>query len=591
MLKRVWSDLATFRAVSFTLGMNVVLADREKDSDATDTTNGVGKTTLLRIIQFCLGSDFSTEKVLDHPDLHNTTFSLDFDWAGHDCAVSRNTAADKYVTVSKIFLEGLPVEILDERDGRARISLEDWKFSLSKRFYPEAAVSDKKFGPSFRDIAHYFLRLGKSAYSDPLTAFQQQPGASKRISASFLLRLNWAKQRELVEEQHKRDQNSAAIKALRGAEETKEILTIGELEAMRVASELKVRQRRSEIAEFKVREDYREVEEELQRADRSLHEKINQNFSDKRLLEFYKDSSKETPDADPTRALEVFEDAGAIFKEGTLRTVDAVLQFHESVYRNRRDFLAAEVRRISAVVKRRSSEISRLIAEKESLLNILSNSGALETLVELQQSFNDLNAEHEVLVAKIEERKRFDRRNDELAARIASIKTLMKSDLDDRKSSVDEVRELFADFTRTLYGEPGLLSVDVGKAGYQISFAIDRSGSEGVDQMVVFCFDLAVATVWAKQRKGFGVWIHDSSLFADVDPRQYAAALKLAAQKSAEFGFQYICCLNIGSLPTSLLEGFDLDKFVRLRLSDKGSEGRLLGMRLPPRDQPQNSAS
>lgn len=110
------------------------------------------------------------------------------------------------------------------------------------------------------------------------------------------------------------------------------------------------------------------------------------------------------------------------------------------------------------------------------------------------------------------------------------------------------------------------------------------SVSDGVDQMVVFCFDLTVASIWAKRGQGFPILIHDSLLFADVDPRQYAAALKLAAENSAKYGFQYICCLNVGSLPRDHLDDFDIEPFVRLRLTDQGPEGRLLGKQLPPRE-------
>ena len=123
------------------------------------------------------------------------------------------------------------------------------------------------------------------------------------------------------------------------------------------------------------------------------------------------------------------------------------------------------------------------------------------------------------------------------------------------------------------------MGVDVGPEGYSFSFTIDREGSDGVDQMVVFCFDLTVASVWAKRRRGLPVLIHDSSLFADVDPRQYAAALKLAAENSGKYGFQYICCLNVGSLQRD-----HFADFVRLRLTDKGPEERLLGKQLPPRE-------
>jgi uncharacterized protein YydD (DUF2326 family) len=68
-----------------------------------------------------------------------------------------------------------------------------------------------------------------------------------------------------------------------------------------------------------------------------------------------------------------------------------------------------------------------------------------------------------------------------------------------------------------------------------------------------------VASVWAKSGQGFPVLIHDSSLFADVDPRQYAATLKLAAENSAKYGFQHICCLNVGSLPRDHFADFDIE--------------------------------
>src|SRR5262249_52220690 len=160
--------------------------------------------------------------------------------------------------------------------------------------------------------------------------------------------------------------------------------------------------------------------------------------------------------------------------------------------------------------------------EKQRILGLLRTSGAIETLIALQRSYTDLHARYEVSSSQIEQRKRFDRRSDEIAAAIVRDKMLLKSDLDDRRDAVDEVRALFAEYTQTLYGRPGRLAVDVARDGYSFTFTIDREGSDGIDQMVVFCFDLTVATLWAKYHRGFRVLVHDSSLFADVVPRQYA---------------------------------------------------------------------
>jgi uncharacterized protein YydD (DUF2326 family) len=583
MLTRVRSDIPTFNEVLLQDSMNVILADRAEDSDETESTNGLGKTTFIRIVHFCLGSDFSREKVLNHAELRGATFFLDFIWNELECTVSRSTIREKYVRITANFLEGIDVERTDIEADLAELSLDVWKSVLAERYYPDAAIGGRKFSPSFRDVAVYLFRLGKSAYIDPQNAFQNQSGASKRLCVSFLLRLNWAQQREIEAQVQRRDQNKAATEAIKAAEESQAILSIGDLEARRVASELLLRKKKEEVDNFNVRSDYRDLEESLHRLDRTIHDLINENFSDRRLLDYYHESAKVLPEADPQRPLEILRQAGAVFKAGALRTIDTVSRFHSDVYRNRQDFLRGEIDRLSADIKLRTLEIDRLSSDKKGLLQILNSSGAIETLVELQRSYANLKAEHEVLVSKIEERKRFDRLDDELAVSLSKLRALMKLDLDDRREAVDEVRALFAEYTSALYGMPGRLSVDVGRSGYKFSFVIDREGSDGVGQMVVFCFDLAVATVWAKLKKGLGSIIHDSTLFADVVPRQVASALSLATEKSKEFGFQYVCCLNSGLLAGEDFN-FDVAPFVRIRLTDDKPEGRLLGIRLSPRE-------
>lgn len=585
MIKRVWSDLPSFKAASFEAGFNVVLADTVEDSAETESTNGLGKTTLLRIIHFCLGSDLSRDKTLNHPDLASVTFGLDFEMDGRLVSVSRNTSSNKKVTVDRSVLESSNFDFEKVDGNRGVISIDDWKSLLSEHFFPFTKVNKPNtYQPSFRDIAAYLIRVGKSAFTDPQIAFQNQSGASKRMNISFLLGLNWGLQRSIHEQIENRSRLKEASKVQETAELSGAQKTIGELEAERVALETQLKKKKAEVESFNVREDYRQLEGRLNAVDSRLHEAINENFSDARLRDYYMESTSEVPEADSERPLAILQGAGALFKEEALREIDAVASFHEQVYRNRKEFLRGEVSRLNHAIAAREGEVDRLSGEKQRLLSSLKSSGAIETLIELQRNYTDLNARHEVLLSQIEARKSLDRRGDEISVSIARDKSLLKNDLEDRREAVDEVRALFAEYTQALYGRPGRLSVDVGKEGYSFSFVIDREGSDGVDQMVVFCFDLTVASVWAGRGKGLPVLVHDSALFADVDPRQTAAALKLAAENSAKYGFQYICCLNVGSLPTEYLGEFKIDPFVRLRLTDDGPQGRLLGMQLTPRE-------
>jgi uncharacterized protein YydD (DUF2326 family) len=578
MIRGVCSSLPTFRQAYFHAGFNVVLADRAADSDDHDSTNGLGKTTLLRIIQFCLGADPKRDQLLRHESMRGITFGLDLEIGTQQVAVERNTSHPDHVLVSEEFLRGRNVDAEFE-NGKGKLNEGRWKDMLSETFYPDAFdPATRSFTPSFRELSRYLVRIGKESYIEPLTAYGGQAGADKKLCTSFLMGLNWRTQKELQDDLKSRRNVKEAIKAIEQVNERGK--SLGEMEAERVALEESVRAKRAEVEAFNVREDYRELEHRLNQLDRAIHEALNANHSDHRLLDFYNQSANAMPHARVGRASEVFEEARHLFREEALQEIDAVVKFHDDVYRNRAAFLQSEVRKLRSRITRRDDQIDGLSSSKQELLRVLKNSGAIETLLELQSEYRDLTANLEVMKAKIEDRRRFERREDELTAALAQRRAVMKRDLVDRQEKVDEIRALFARYTQVLYGKPGKLSVDVAQEGYATKFAIEKQGSDGVEQMVLFSFDLALASFWGMRSKGFRTLIHDSTLFADVDPRQYAVALKLAQEESEKYGFQYVACLNVGSIPFSDLGTFGLQPYVQLRLHDKDVSGRLLGKQI-----------
>ncbi|CAN7758965.1 DUF2326 domain-containing protein [Ensifer adhaerens] len=584
MITEVRSDLKNFRTAHFAGGMNVVLAETAVDSAEHESTNGLGKTTLLRIIHFCLGGSVSRDRILSHPALAGISFGLTLRHGNEEVLIDRKTN-EQTVLVSRSFLDGLTIKIIEAEGSQVRIAADDWPRVLSSRLVADTYVpSISKYTPSFREVFVYLSRIGKEAYVDPQQAFGGQPGPQRRLILAYLLSLNWDEQRKLHEAQQKRDQVSKAIAALDEAKDSTDEQTIGDLEAERVVLQKQIEKKREEVTGFNVRQDYEILESRLNAVDRNIHDLVNDNHSDTRLLEYYTRSSQEVPSSNPELPLRILADAGAIFKEEALKSLAEVSEFHQQVYKNRHEFLTTEIGRLRKQTGERSSSIDLLASEKRDLLTTLRSSGALATLIELQRGLTDLEAAHESLKARIDERKRFDNRKDALSASMIETRALLKRDLEDRRSTTDEVIGLFADYTRFLYGKSGRLSIDVKQAGYSFGITIDREGSDGVDQMVVFCFDLAVATIRARRGAQLNVLIHDSTMFADVDPRQYGLALQLAASTSSREGFQYICCLNSGALPTDHFGAFDIEATVRLRLTDEGDQGRLLGMRLPPRD-------
>ena len=130
-----------------------------------------------------------------------------------------------------------------------------------------------------------------------------------------------------------------------------------------------------------------------------------------------------------------------------------------------------------------------------------------------------------------------------------------------------------------MYSAPGTLSINMTETGFKFDVKIERSGSQGISNMEIFCYDLMIAKLWSKKAPSPIFLIHDSMIFDGVDERQKALALKLAKSESEKENFQYICNMNSDSMPKKELEGFDIESSTTETFTDDKPDGGLLGIR------------
>ena len=123
--------------------------------------------------------------------------------------------------------------------------------------------------------------------------------------------------------------------------------------------------------------------------------------------------------------------------------------------------------------------------------------------------------------------------------------------------------------------------IDVGESGFKYDVEIDKSGSEGVGKMKIFCFDLMLLQLMAQKGSGLiDFLVHDSGIYDGVDSRQRALAIELASAVADSTGTQYICALNSDMVPRNDFSSeFRFDDHVRLTLGDQSPEDSLLGFR------------
>src|ERR1700674_658682 len=172
MIKRVFSNLPKFKAVEFSAGFNMVLAERTKESTKKDTRNGLGKSTLLDIIHFCLGSRLQKGDRLLHPDLSEAAFGLELELQGRKIIVERSRQAQSYVLLSGDIL-GLSIDT-DKSNDRVRLEVVKWIELLGLIGFAAPVDSTRKYKPSFRSLISYLIRRGKGAFTEPFRHFSMQ---------------------------------------------------------------------------------------------------------------------------------------------------------------------------------------------------------------------------------------------------------------------------------------------------------------------------------------------------------------------------------------------------------------------------------
>jgi uncharacterized protein YydD (DUF2326 family) len=580
MIKRISANQHSFHNIEFTNGFNVIWADRTKESTKKDSRNGLGKSTLLEIIHFCLGANVEHKaKVLPKEHLAGWEFSLDLEFGSHKLTVSRAIDNPSNIVVPNI-PPSFPVQP-SVRKGIEALTAKELNLLLGHFLFGLPSDSDDKSRrPSFRSLISYFIRRRKDAYSTPFESFRKQNVLDAQINNAFLLGLAWKNTVEL----EKITQRKKGITALNTAIKAGVVQgfggTLGELEARKVRLQSRITKEAENLNSFRVHPQYEQIQLDANRLTDIIHQAVNANTIDRGLLELYEQNLAEEQPPPSDTIDRIYKDAGIALPGIALRRIEEVRHFHETVISNRHSFLATELSRLKSTIDERETVISGKTEERAALMTILQTHGALEEHTLLQkrhmETINELNS----VVTMMDNHREFESGMSDVKIAQERLHQKARRDLDERETIREQAINLFNEYSQHLYAAPGNLVVDVESNGFQFDVEIERKGSGGVDNMQLFCYDLMLARLWAEQSSSPRILVHDSIIFDGVDERQRALALELAAQESEKYGFQYICTLNSDMVPMAeFSKDFDISKFIRLRLTDKNVSGSLLGVR------------
>lgn len=571
MIHNLFSTLPTFKNLGdLKPGLNVLLAQKTEGATSKQTRNRAGKTSFTEVVHFLTGSEAGPDSIFRTPELAEYTFGMDFDLKDARTVVERSGSAK-----AKIYVTTPPA-------AKRKFSATDWVTLLGDEMFGlsslEAAGSKP---PSFRSLFAYFVRRQVSgAFTTPEKQATMQGTGDMQMALMFLLGLDWqiardwqaVRDREKTLEELKKAAGTGAFGSIIGkAADLRTHLTLQEARLKKLYAETET---------FQVLPEYRELEVESAKLTRQLNDLANANTIDFEAIRDLEGALafEIPPDLEDLQA--VYQEAGVALPGLVKRRYEDVKSFHQSVVRNRKDYLSSELEAAKLRIELRDSKKAQLDQRRAEIMSILRSHGALEQFLKLQGEIGRLESEVESLRQRFEAAEQLEGTKNELEIERNRLTIRLRRDFAEQNDRLAEAIVAFEETSQRLYESAGSMTVDETSNGPMFKFPMQGQRSKGIKNMQIFCFDMMLMRLCAKRQIGPRFLIHDSHLFDGVDGRQVISALRLGSEISQELGFQYIVTMNEDDAFKETIEGFDLnDHVLATRLTDATEVGGLFGIR------------
>ena len=558
----------SFHPIIFKDGINIIVGRQVAPYTENDgnTYNGVGKSLVLHLIHFCLGSnkvDAFSKK------LEDWEFTLRFRIGDKEFYSTRKANSQ-----SKIDFCGEELTV-----NQLRKKLLELCFDLTET--PKNMTWSTLFSR--------FVRRYRSSYITYDSFVPNESDYSKILSNCYLLGIDTelvAKKKELRDKQTAAKTTENAIKK----DPMFRQYYVGKNDAEMDAADLEyqIAELEKEIAEFKVSNNYHELEKEAD--DKSYHKKEleNRRVLINNYIRNIEEAFKETADIKQEKLLKIYEAANIEIPEMVKKNIDDVLQFHSNLLESRNKRLRKELNRHKSELESIDSEILQIGKRMDELLDYLDSHGALEEYTALTKQISSLKSE----VTRIQEYQKILKAYKDLELDIKSdfIQQDKETDsyLESETEYIIKVKNKFWNLAKTFYPKKRSGLVIKNNSGentlrYTIEARIEDDSSDGVNEVRMFCFDALILD--CKQSR-IRFMAHDSRLFANMDPRQREVVFRIMNELCQQENYQYICSINEDALQSfqSLMKQEEYQNIINdniiLELNDDAPESKLLGMQM-----------
>lgn len=555
-------DQPSFKPLHFNPeGISVIVGDAsEKDA----SSNGVGKTLALKLVNHCLAASKDALLAKSVPDW---VFTLKFELNGQTHTVSRlGDGNDIKLNGEKIALK----------------ALQSWFNELG----PFENVSEVS-RISFRSLYGRFARAQRADKIKP-TALAREQDYEALARTLYLLGADVSLAIKKAELRSRQLEIKDLRKLIETRDERLQQLLLGgvrpEITLKKLQSDIK--KLSDSLETMQIADDYEEI---VATADR-LTEKLRNYESDLAILEYQlkgiEASLQQRPDISKEALSSFYEGLTDVFKPEALRHFADVESFHQSLANRRQERLSRDQERLISKQKELENQRSKTAADRDASLKYLASTKAL----------GDYETVVRQLASKEQDAKRLDAfihgdrdlQNEAIEVRKEMAEQDSRAGRYLESAPIDWADERFRFLVGQLYPQEaagiGLENnTNENKLRYDLSVDVQGQDSDGINAARIVCFDWLIFMYGAHHTMGH-LW-HDNGLFDHIDPRQRAKWLNLTIEALKGTGKQYIVSMNTENYASTLELLGDSEKVIAensviVRLFGDEPERKLLGIQV-----------
>ena len=556
---------STFKTIVFNkTGASFILAKQDKPEqfDNSKTYNGVGKSLLVSLIDFCLGTKTGSKitKSLQStlPDWH---FILNIEIGNQPYTIVRHTNTPKHITLN------------DEE-----LTLNDFCSKLENLCFDIPAGFQYL---SFRSLLPFFIRPSKQSYISYDEPTKVGTPYQKQLYNAFLLglditlsqtKMHLKKQIDETHKLHINIKNDPILKQFfEGYRDSS--LALADLNEKIETLEL-------DLQKFEVADDYYQIKQEADTIKNNLDKTQNTIKLRSINIDSINQSLKISPDVNRNDIQNIYDESKLVFQPGVEKKLIDLERFYQDLTVNRAKRLQSQKHEIISELKKLNTQFTNLKEELDSHMKFLNAHQALDVFTKMSSRLAELQQNREKLQGYEKLQHDYEQKKTSLKKEMILQSEDTATYLDQVKNDINEIMEDFRVLVKCFYPD-ALAGITVrnndgkNQLRYDIEAKIQSDSSDGINSVKLFCYDLTLLTHGSNHSMDF--IFHDSRLFSDIDEVHCNVLFEIVKTKFTDK--QYIASINQNQLNALSKDMQDFVKSHVVReLTDDSDGGKLLGI-------------